>query len=450
MLRRLFSPCLAVVLVCACTVRATSEEANPDQAPVLTLDEALQIALANNRPLKIAGLEVDKAKWQLKDTRTKNLPAFQTYLFASGMLTSPSFTFERGSLGDFNGSPIPTQDIDISLSHGVSAYVVAQVTQPLTQLYKIHLGVRMQELATDLSNEKFRAERQSTVRDVKQAYYAVQQSQSSLQAQGANVKQYEETDRVVLQYVSQEAVLKSDSMDVKAKLAQERYKLVQLQNTLQTQKEQLNLLLGRELNVAFRVQTVPPESAEETDLKFAQQTALSRRSEIRQAELTIKQAEYDRRLAKAQYIPDVGVAVHYLSPFKTELLPKNVLSAGVEFSWEPWDWGRRKDDMNAKQAVLDQSQYQLKEAQSKVLVDVNNRFRKLGEARLLLSVTGEAQAAATERMREVTNKYEQKTVLLRDLLQQQAALAGASSDYQQALVGFWDAQAEFEKAMGED
>jgi outer membrane protein TolC len=264
------------------------------------------------------------------------------------------------------------------------------------------------------------------------------------------VKQYQELDRVVLQYISQEAALKSESLDVKAKLAQEQYKVVQLQDTLQTQREQLNNLLGREIDTPFRTEPVPAESAEEIDLKLAHQSALSQRPEIRQAELTVKQAEYDRRTAKAQYIPDIGLALHYLSPFNVEILPKNVASAGIELNWEPWDWGRRKDDINQKKVVRDEAEYQLKETQSKVLIDVNNRFRKLGEARMLVTVTQAARAAATEKLREVTDKFEQKSLLLRDVLQQQAAVAASNADYQQALLSFWSAKADFEKSLGGD
>ena len=422
----------------------------PAILPLLTLDEAILIAITYNRPLKISNLEVDKSQWQVKDTKTKRLPAFQTYAFGSAMLTSPSFTFPRGIFGDLGGAPNPSHSTTVSLSSGPTAYVVAQVAQPLSQLYKVHLAVREQELSVDLNTEKARGLRQSTIRDVKQAYYAVLQTESSLDAENASVKQYEELDRVVMQYLSQETALQSESLDVKAKLAQEQYKVFQLQDTEQTQKEQLNNLLGRDIATPFRVEQVPAAAPEESELKIAQQTAMSQRPEIKEAELTVKQAEYDRRLAKAQYIPDVGAAFHYLSPFNVEILPKNVASAGVEISWEPWDWGRRKDDINQKQVALDQSRNQLTDTQSKELMDVNRKYRKQGETRYLITVTQAAQKVATEKLREITEKFGQKSVLLRDVLQQQAATASANSDYQQAILAFWAARADFEKSLGED
>jgi outer membrane protein len=426
-------------------------QAPPDALPLLSLDQAIQLAVANNRSLKIAGLEVDRSKWQLAETKTKRLPSWTTTVLASQLLTQLSFTFQEGAFGNFPSTgPIPSSDTRITTPRRPTAYVVSQASQPLSQLYKINLGVKAQELSSQLNSEKFRAERQAVIKDVKQAYYAVLQTESAMEAEEASVKQYQELDRVVLQRISQEAALKSDSLEVKAKLANEQYKLVQLRNTLQARKEYLNDLLGRDIRVDFQTQQVPSASLVETDLKTAQERALGQRPEIKQAEIAARQAEYDRRLAKAEYIPDVGLAFNYLSPFNVEVLPKNIASLGIELKWEPWDWGRRKDVIKQKEIVLDQSQYQIREAQSKILMDVNQSFRKLEESRVLLTVAEAEREAEHQKMREVSNRYEQQAVLLRDVLQQQAAVAGASDDYQQALLGFWSAKADFEKSLGED
>jgi outer membrane protein TolC len=240
--------------------------------------------------------------------------------------------------------------------------------------------------------------------------------------------------------VSQEAALQSDSLEVKAKLANERYTLVQLRNTVDSRKEYLNDLLGRDVRTEFRTEQVPAASFEEVELKTAQE----------QAELNVRQAEYSRRLAKADYIPDVGIAFNYLSPFNIEVLPKNIASIGLELKWEAWDWGRRNDVINQKKIVETQAQAQLQDAQSKVLIDVNNRFRKLQESRILIAVAQAEREATQQRLREVTNQYEQESVLLKDVLQQQAKTASAVDDYHQALLGFWSAKSDFEKSLGED
>jgi outer membrane protein len=439
---------VALLAVLAAGISAGQEATSPR---VLTLDDAIRLAVANNRSLKVASLEIDRSKWQVTEVKTKRLPSFSGSVLGSQLLNEVSFNFPAGAFGTIPGvGPFPTTDTKITTPRQPIAYVMSQATQPLSQLYKINLGVRAQELSAKIAGEKARAERQNLVKDVKQAYYAVLQSESELEAAEANVKEYQELDRVVLQRVSQEAALKSDSLDVKAKFANEKYKLVQLRNTLDSRKEYLNNLLGRDIRTDFETEKVPVTSFEEVDVRLAQSRALAQRPEVKQAELSMRQAEYDRRMAKADYIPDVGIAFNYASNFNIDVLPRNMTSIGFELKWEPWDWGRRKDIVNQKKVTETQAQAQLHDVQARVLMDVNTRFRKMEESRMLISVTQAERDAAQQRLREVTNKYEQQAVLLSDVLRQQASTAGASDDYQQALLGFWSAKSEFEKSLGED
>jgi outer membrane protein len=418
------------------------EEPSSD-VPVLSLSQAIQIAVDNNRPVNMAKLEIVKSKWEVAQTKTKRFPAITTYLFASGDITNPKFTFPANL---FN-NPLPQT---LKLSNGITGLASAQVAQPLSQLYQIHLAVREQELSADLAAEQYRGQRQSIVASVKQAYYAALQTESALEATQALVKQYEETDRVATQYLTEESVLKSDSLEAKAKLAQTRYQVVQLRDTLRTQKEQLNELLGRDLDTAFRTEQVPPISPAEMDLKAARQTALRQRPEVKEAEIDTQRAEYDRKLSRAKYIPDVGAAVHYLEPINTAFLPQNIVSAGLEMKWDPFDWGGRKDEVKQKDVSLQQSHYQLQETQAQVMLDVDNNFRKLEESRSLLEVTQAGRDAANEKMREVNDQFKHSAVLMRDVLQQQGSVANAEHDYEQSLLGFWNAKAAFEKALGEE
>ncbi len=426
---------LAGTLLCA--------QEPPGEAPLLSLSQAIQIALDQNRPVNIAKLDIMKSKWEVAQTKSKRFPVFSTYLFASGDITNPHFQFPAGVFG----TDKPTS---IQYAQGITGYASIQAAQPISQLYQIHLAIRAQQLSTDLSGEEYRGKRQALAANVKQAYFAALETESALDAAQTMVRQYEETDRVASDYLAQQSVLKSDSLEAKAKLAQSRYQVIQLQDTLVTQKEQLNELLGRDLDIAFRTEAVPPISAQEMDLKAARQTALAQRPEVKEAEIDTQRADYDRKLSRAKYIPDVGAAIHYLDPINTEVLPQNILSAGVELKWDPFDWGGRRDEVQQKDVSVKQSHYQLQETRAQVLLDVDNNFRKLEESRALLAVAEAGRDAAQEKLREVNDQFKHSAVLLRDVLQQQASVANAEHDYEQSLLSFWNAKALFEKSLGEE
>src|SRR6201996_6255437 len=119
--------------------------------PVLSLSQAIEIAVEHNRPVNMAKLEIVKSKWEVAQTRTKRFPAITTYLFASGDITNPKFTFPANL---FN-NPLPQT---LKLSNGITGLASAQVAQPLSQLYQIHLAIREQELSADLAAEQYRGQ----------------------------------------------------------------------------------------------------------------------------------------------------------------------------------------------------------------------------------------------------------------------------------------------------
>lgn len=422
-----------------------------EQPEVLTVDQAVQIALADNRTLKIVSLNLDVHNEKLAADKTKRLPSFNTYVFGSELLTPISYTVPPGQFGTYPATgPIPATTSYITTPAHPTALVMASASQPLLSLYRINLFLRGQELSVEQAKEQLRGERQAVADNVRQNYYKVMQIENEIDSMHASIKQYQELDRITMQYVSEQVALKSENLEVKAKLAREQLNLLKAQDKRQTAKETLNDLLGRELKTEFRTAAVAPVTPAEEDLELAEAKALEQNPQVAEAVIGVKQATNARQLAKSQYIPDLSFSVQYSSPFGYDFVPQNVANAGFEFRWEPFDWGRRKHDVNEKTINIEQSKLKLTSTKSQILIDVGDKFRSLQEARAAVAVAQAKQEASREKLREVTLQYEQKTALLRDVLQQQAAMESANSEYNNAVTDFWSAKASFQKATGEE
>jgi outer membrane protein TolC len=421
-------------------------------AEVLTLHQAIALALENNRAVKNANLDVEKAQSQVAANRTYKLPSFQSYVLGSRQLSHVDLNFDKGVFGTFDGiGPVPAVDTTINSPARFSVLMINQINQPLSQLHRIGLGVRKAQLGVDVANEQLRAEQHSVIANVKSAYYAILQSQSSLQATKRNIDVYRELDRVTEQYVLQRVSLKSESLDVKTRLARTELDVLTLQDTLASQKEQLNSILGRDVQMDFSVVVAPEAELIRIDLEQAKATALSQRPEIRQAKLKADQAEVDRRSKKSEFIPDVSLNVSHTSPINySDVLPKNLTTVGIALNWEVFDWGRKKHELAAKDASVRQAQNTLSDAESSVIREVNANYRKLQRTAQMLRVAGLAQETAAESLRVATNTYKANAALLKDVLQSESAMEQANDQYQQALLSFWTAKSEFDKSLGED
>jgi outer membrane protein TolC len=301
-----------------------------------------------------------------------------------------------------------------------------------------------------LAEEQTRQQRQQTTNTVKDVYYSLLQTQSALDAAEENVKSLREIDRTTDEYLKEKTVLAYQSTGVKTQLAQAEVQVMTLQDTLDSQKENLNSLLARDIRTRFRPAAVPDELPEESNLDAARQKALDNRTEIRQAKLKLDQAVYSRRIQKAAYIPEVGVQYLFFSPFSIQGLPNYINTVGINFKWDLYDWGYKRHLMDEKQRTIEQSTLTLTETQSQVAVDLGNRFRKLREARATIKVAQLAQQAEKEKLQIILDQYKQKATLLTNALTEQANMAQVNAQYIQAVANFWTARSDFEKSFGED
>ena len=445
-----------VLILCALTWPMTSsaqeQPSNADaQLPLLTLDEAVTLALEQNWVVKNAALEAQKYDFRVNTARSRRKPQFQFSLLGGELLQPFNFTFPAGVWGTYPGiGPIPGTNAKVHTPAVFTTYLTGSIDQPVTQQYKIGLGIHLTELGRDIVREDVRAERQKTAAEVRNAYFNLVAIQASVDAAREAVKTLEEAQRVTAQYVAEKTVLRADALDVDARLAKSRYELSVSENGLATQREALNQLLGRDVSTSFRVDFIPEQDRNDLTLDSARHEALVNRPECRQAHLKEKQAEYDRRLAKAEYIPDLSLEVRYQGITNVQVLPQNVATAGFFLTWEPFTWGRRRNKIVEATKTIEQARNGIEETESQVTVEVGAKYRKWQEDSLLLKASRTAHEAAVEQLRETGNKYKEQAALLKDLLQAQAQSSETNFQYQQALSSYWSAFAELRKAMGEE
>jgi outer membrane protein TolC len=416
----------------------------PDQA--LTLEQAITLAMIENHPVREAEIEVSKAGDVLAATRTSRLPSMEVFSIAGEQLVKPVAVPNPLSsifpgVGSFFSIGVPRRPTNI---------FAGLILQPLTQQYRLGLNIEQAKLTRDSRREQLRLVKQSTIDHVKQTYYGILQTQSALESIQAVIASYRDLKRETADQVAQQVSLKSASLDIETRLAKTEYESLNLSNELATQKEQLNNLIGRDVRTEFRLNPAPNVAGFPADLESARNRALEQRPEIREARLKIKQAEVDRRIKQSEYIPDVSAAFLYMNFQNFVLLNKNLASPGLALKWEVFDWGRKRDQLAEKKKTIEQTREFLHEVESRILIEVSDKFRKLQQTRQAFIVAQLSQATARENLRINTNKYKFTAALMSDVLESQATLAEADDQFQKALLGYWTAQADFEKSLGED
>jgi outer membrane protein TolC len=438
-------------LITVAGLLAIATIARAQTASVLTIDDAVALAMKGNRQVQSDALDVARAREETAALKTTRLPQFHIYALGGEPLRTFKFTIPPGVLGTYAATgPIPAQTSFITSPRQLVGFLLGQATQPLSQQWKIHLSLISSQISEDLAKERLRLQRQETAQSVRDTYYQIAQTQTQIESGEATEKYLVDLQAETDRKLAQLTVLKGDSLTVRARLSQQRYQLVDLRDAGKTQKESLNRLLGRNLETEFSVEVQPLPRAEEIDLAAAHEMALRQRPEVREAQLQTKKAETAVRRQRAEYIPDLSAGFTYLSFQNVSFAPQNIMIAGLILQWQPFDWGEKRHKTQALRDVTKQAALGERDTEQQVLLDVNAKFRALAEARVLLDTTALAQEAQRENMRETTNQYREKAVLLSGVLQQESAVVQTNSDYQSALAAFWKAKADFDRALGRE
>ena len=395
--RNLIRNCLLVAITSLTLAMAAPGQERTEN--VLTLDQAIELARSHNRELKQAGLEIHKQQEAFSEARTQLYPRFDTYFLGSELLTPLDFTIKSGTLGTFPATgPIPAKDSVIHTPARPVAIASVTVTQPLTQLLRIDLSIRQQRLATELSQQSYLEHQQVLVNEVRHAYYAILQSQSEVESQRALLAYLEELQKLTARRLQQEAVLKADSLRITAQRTKAIYQLTVTEDALADRKEALNRLLGRDLLAEFTVEMVPASLPEEAGLQQARKVAIEMRPEIKAETIKKERAALDTKIERTRYIPDVSIQANYLTTPNISFLPQNVGAVGVLLTWQPWDWGQKRHNIAQKVDAEEQAQLSIDNVREQVLQEVDSSFRRLREARELLTAAQAARDAEERRV----------------------------------------------------
>jgi outer membrane protein len=421
-------------------------------AQVTTLHDAIRAAEAANRTIKVAELDRDKAAREVSIAKTHRFPILSVTALGSQPLTQLGITLERGSLGVYpHDGPIPgqTTTLESPLQFGFIGY--ASVAQPLTQQFKIGLGVDLAGVGVEAANEQLRAKRQAITNEVRHLYYGIAQAESARRTLQETVDFLKQLERETKQQVLQRVALQADELRVRAQLVQAEYELLKMDDPIASQKEQLNRLMARPIDTSLEIDASSIVEADRLSLADGYAEALAARPEMRLAHVQQRKVELERRMAAAERIPDISLSAFALRTVNySSVLPNSISSVGLQATWDVFDWGKKRQEIQKKRDAEEQARLETQDTEAKIKADVAHQYRRILEARKEVELAGALQAANTESLRITRNRYMQREAVLSDVVKTQSSVTEANHRYTQALMDLANAQADFEKALGRD
>jgi len=414
----------------------------------ITLDEALARAVRQNSMVKIASLKAKEMDLRVQGAKANYFPTVSNETNTARLAETQRIDIPRGSMGIFQSTgPIPPVDIPIPLGNQNLLLSTTTVTQPITQVFRIHAGVDVARSEAAGARQDLRRTEGEIAQKVKELYYGLLTTERRAEAVRLQIKAGEERLTEAHSAVEAGAVLGLKEVEARAQLSQARLVLGTIEDAIADLRLEFNDLIGLPLDTDVQLER-PAGEPLVVGLDEAAATALRDNPEINAAVQTVEKARAGARGARAEYIPDVGVFAQYIYQNGVPLLSQNNAVVGLQLKWTALDFGKRHAALRVSQTQLAEAEENLERLRSRVQIDVEKSARKVRRAETAVAAARDSVAARQESLRVASDQVEAGTANRSALIEAEAALASSQADLLQAEFGHCSATAEVRRIMG--
>ncbi len=450
--------CRILLAILPCVLRfpgqhvACAQASAQSAAPVsITLSQAIELALKQNRSLQLARLAVVESEHKKEIARSAYFPHIKNESSLLHVTELAGVEIPAGAFGvPAATGAIPAKNLFIGQGSDTAYTSGTGLAQPLTQIFKIHESNRA--ATADINTAKIQvnqAENEIALK-VRQLYYGLLIGQLRLRAAMAEVSANE-----LKAQENADAVAQGRALDVA--LLESRAALLEAKQVALTQKLQihdLTLALDDLVGLPLSSQLQPDEHASvasvavpsrEECLRIAREQSPA----ILAAQQGVTKASAGLAAAKDAYIPDVTGLARYSYQSGVPLLVHNFGTFGFTLSYELFDGGRRNAEIKDSRTVLSVAELNLAKVEDELTVQVETAYDKVEQLQSMVGVAEEALGVRTETARLADRQFEQGTVLASVPEEAHAKASSAKAAFLEASLGLASAQAELMRTIGQ-
>ena len=415
----------------------------------ITLQEAIDLAARQNRAVKIAQYDVAAQAQKQRGAKSDYFPTLHNDSNAIYITDVERIQVPPGAFGGIpGGALIPSTTT--YLTQGANAYQSSgtQLSQPLTQLIRIHEANRIAAADVGISQASLRKTSADVTYTVHQLYYAllttqVQRKAAELQITASNESLAENGEQFKNGSLLRAAVVESRANSLEAKQT-----LLTADMQISDLNVQLNDVLGLPLGTKL---VLDPDVNTAFDLpsrEDALRTALKDNPEVQEAIQRVAKARAAHAAAKTAYIPDVTGFVRYSYQNGVPFVVHNFGTIGVHFSYDLYDAGKRRALLRERDDELSEAEEALERSKDRVGVHITTVYNKLEKTRAMVAVAKEYLSARQESARLTEDQFKQGTAMAsqRDALRAQAMKAQVA--LLEASLGYLLARDELIQTLG--
>ena len=382
----------------------------------LTLQEAIDLGIANSKNLKLSQNKIDEAVARLAVVKDNVLPsASASFLYNHAEI--PTNTLKIGGGNPINlpsraDAFVGTAAIQEVIYAGGKYKYAQESTKLLTDVARLDAEKNKEEISYAIINTYF------TLFKVMQSKKVVAQNLESIASQ---LKQAQ-------RFFEQGIVTKNDVLRFQLQQANVSLTDLEIENNRKIINYNLDILLGlpEDTDIAIAESDLPLQPVQSLSNYIS--TAFANRQELQQLDLQNKVADYNIKTIKANKLPTVGVGanLYYINPSGSFIPPTDQfimpVTVGATVSWNVASLWNNKNKVSEARIQQKEIGLQKDVLSDNLKTELNRNYQNYQLAVKKINVLETSITQATENDRLLESKYKNNIASVTDRIDAETLL----------------------------
>ena len=480
---------LSLILLAGITINGFSQR-------ILSLDSCRNLAIQNNKELRIAQEKINAAHYNKKAAFTNYLPKFD--IMATYMRTQKEISLlsdeqknSISNIGTATGAQLQQQFQQIAAANpmliplleplqgmipgltaglnGVGQGLVdafrtdtrnmfagaATLTQPLFMGGKIIAYNKITKYAEQLAQMQHATGMEDLILNTDKAYWQVVSLVNKKKLAESYLELLETLDSDIDKMIAEGVATKADGLSVKVKRNEAEVTLMKVENGLSLSKMVLCQICGLPLDTEISLADENMENLTLPNLYTESNvnTALANRHELKSLELASQIYRQKVNVVRSEFLPSLALTANYavtnpslVNGFENKF--RGFWAAGVVLKIPVFHWGEGIYKVRAAKAEANIARYQLEDVKEKVELQVTQSSYKVNEATKQLHMAEQNMDKAEENLRFATLGFKEGVIPTSNVLEAQTAWLSAQSGKIDAQIDMKMSELYLLKSMG--
>ena len=466
---------------------------------VLTLEDALKIALSENTSVKVADMEIERQKYARKGSYAALLPQVSASGMYSYALKKQKVYFgsdkkdgeEGGSSGGgmagmmaslmnpimyyinqlYAGTGVPfvpyvdpdagkdsggsSEPMEMGRTHSVTFGLSAQMPVVNFQLWE---SLRLTGDQVELAVEQSRESRLGTVASVKQAFYGILFAKEAYNVYNSVYENAVENFRLTEMRYNAAKASELDLTRAKSNVAAAIPNLYNAENSVELALWQLKAVMGVDLDRNIDIAGTLEEYAGQmfSDIAEGERASLDGNSQLRQLAQQAEMLSRQIRMQQYAYLPTLALTFSYSYLTQSDIFnlsqwkwfPSSTV--GLSLSIPIFSGGQRYHTIKQTRVQADELELQRENAERQLRIGIRQSLGTMDTAMRTYDASKEALASAEKAYDIAVKSYQLGKSTLTDLNNTELVLTQSRLAVSQAIYNFVIAKAGLEQTLGYD